>query len=136
MHALICSQVESELTTSSSKLPAGVQLGPELAAAPDQPTTSSSTADEWAGFKQPQVWGLGSGGPFASMSLSMGVGRASKAVLGVFNRAAKRAPVLSAPRPRLVRPSMMQQQMAKQQQAGTGRRQQQPQQQKRQGRCV
>jgi hypothetical protein len=53
--------------------------------------------------------GVGSGlwmaGPLASCSLSLGVGRASKAVLGTLARAAKRAPTIDSGRARLSRPA-------------------------------
>jgi hypothetical protein len=47
------------------------------------------------------VWGAG---PLTGSSLSQGVGRASKAVLGTLARAAKRAPTWNVGRPRLSRP--------------------------------
>jgi hypothetical protein len=49
--------------------------------------------------------GLWMAGPLASCSLSVGVGRASKAVLGTLARAAKRAPTIDSGRARLSRPA-------------------------------
>ncbi|KAF6253126.1 hypothetical protein COO60DRAFT_1703964 [Scenedesmus sp. NREL 46B-D3] len=99
----------------------GVQPGPllaELDAAADAQAAAAATGS--SGRQQQQQRRQGSGlpfgsvtassglwmaGPLASCSMSLGVGRASKAVLGTLARAAKRAPTINSGRARLSRPA-------------------------------
>jgi hypothetical protein len=102
----------------------GVQPGPLLAeldaaaeaqaaaAAPSSSSQQQQQRRQGSGLPFGSITtssGVGSGlwmaGPLASCSMSLGVGRASKAVLCTLARAAKRAPTIDSGRARLSRPA-------------------------------
>jgi hypothetical protein len=93
----------------------GVQPGPLLAeveAAAGPSSSQQQQRRQGSGLPFGSITassGVGSGmwmaGPVASCSMSLGVGRASKAVLCTLARAAKRAPTIDSGRARLSRPA-------------------------------
>jgi hypothetical protein len=106
---------EAEQAAAAAGGPQLVAQVAEAAGGPDASTaattssssnnTAASSSTSGSHHQQQQQWfGLG-GAPFASVTGSMGIGRASRAVLSVWERAAKRAPPVNCGRPRLSRPS-------------------------------